>query len=418
MKVDAIVNAANTDLLMGGGVCGAIFNAAGPKKLSDACMKLAPIRTGEAVITKGFSLAAKHVIHAVGPVYRDGNSGEEALLRACYVNSLELAKSHGCESVAFPLISSGIYGYPKDEALSVATGTIGAWLGGNDADIDVSLVVFDKTAFKLSQELQGEVQSFIDENFVDEREKQRRVPPWPDGAGSNRTESLRSLAVFEDAMPSAPEAAPGAPPKPPWPGEPSPQAMPSPLQKASFPQGPQPSVMRPPQAMQPPQGVQPPSAMQPPQAMPPPQAMQPPSQQSVDYAAYMPASPGMLGHDAFDYGMVRLDEPFSATLLRIIDGKGRTDVDVYKRANIDRKLFSKIRTGKGYMPSKKTVVALAVALELSLSETRDLLECAGFAFSRSVVFDVIVEYFITHRMFDIFEINNVLFEYDQPLLGG
>ena len=125
MRVDAIVNAANTSLQMGGGVCGAIFGAAGAEKLQAACNPLAPIKTGEAVITPGFDLPAKYVIHAAGPVYRDGNHDEEAQLRSCYTNALDLANKNGCESVAFPLISSGIYGYPKDEALAVATSAIG-----------------------------------------------------------------------------------------------------------------------------------------------------------------------------------------------------------------------------------------------------------------------------------------------------
>jgi O-acetyl-ADP-ribose deacetylase (regulator of RNase III) len=172
MHVDAIVNAANTDLRMGGGVCGAIFSAAGAEKLQAACNALSPIRTGEAVITNGFALQAKHIIHTAGPFYRDGKQGEEALLRACYANALDLALKHDCESVAFPLISSGIYGYPKDEALSVATSAIGDWLLGND--MDVSLVVFDKAAFSLSQELLGEVKAFIDENYVDERKTKYR----------------------------------------------------------------------------------------------------------------------------------------------------------------------------------------------------------------------------------------------------
>jgi O-acetyl-ADP-ribose deacetylase (regulator of RNase III) len=140
LHVDAIVNAANTNLQMGGGVCGAIFSAAGADRLQAACDVLAPIQIGEAVITRGFALPAKYVIHAAGPVYRDGKQGEETLLRSCYKNALDLAQKHGCESVAFPLISSGIYGYPKDDALAVAMSAIEEWLLENE--MDVSLVLF------------------------------------------------------------------------------------------------------------------------------------------------------------------------------------------------------------------------------------------------------------------------------------
>jgi len=331
MTVDVIVNAANTKLQEGGGVCGAIFHAAGADKLQAACNSYAPIQTGEAVITSGFALPAKYIIHAAGPVYRDGKHNEAYLLRSCYINALDIAKRHGCESIAFPLISSGIYGYPKEEALAVATKAIGDWLTTND--MDVSLVVFDKTAFALSKDLLGEVKAFIDANYIDERGhlKRRRL-----------LDIVRQTIDFDEADMSA----------------------------------------------------------------------------ALKETAAAKPMPRMASRATLDDVIERLDEPFTSTLLRLIDAKGKNDVAIYKRANIDRKLFSKIRTGKGYMPSKKTALALAVALELSLSETRDLLERAGFALSRSVMFDVIIEYFITRRKYDIYEINNVLFEYDQPILGG
>jgi O-acetyl-ADP-ribose deacetylase (regulator of RNase III) len=141
-KVDAIVNAANTSLRAGSGVCGAIFAAAGAKNLQAACKKLAPIKTSEAVITPGFRLQAKYIIHAAGPIYRGGGYGEEKLLRDTYTNALKCAVENGCKSVAFPLISSGIYGYPKDEALKIATSAIQEFIADND--IDVTLVLFDK----------------------------------------------------------------------------------------------------------------------------------------------------------------------------------------------------------------------------------------------------------------------------------
>jgi O-acetyl-ADP-ribose deacetylase (regulator of RNase III)/transcriptional regulator with XRE-family HTH domain len=330
MKVDAIVNAANTDLQMGGGVCGAIFKAAGAAQLQAACDKLAPIKTGEAVITSGFDLPAKFVIHAAGPVYRYQNAEQsEKLLRSAYMESLRLAIENNCESIAFPLISSGIYGYPKDEALQVATAAIQDFLINND--IDITLVVFDKSAFTVSRELLGAVESYIDEHYVDTHQIKRR----------------KLLDVERQAISEADERANIF-------NEPLLEEMLAPI-----------------------------------------------------------GAPAPL-----DDLVGNLDEPFSQMLLRLIDAKGMTDVEVYKRANLDRKLFSKIRSNKGYTPSKRTAIALAVALKLSLDETDDLLERAGYALSHAVKFDVIVEYFITNGKYDVFEINEVLFEYDQPLLGG
>ena len=330
MKVNAIVNAANTDLQMGGGVCGAIFKAAGAVQLQAACDKLAPIKTGEAVITSGFDLPAKFVIHAAGPVYRYQNAEQsEKLLRSAYMESLRLAIENNCESIAFPLISSGIYGYPKDEALQVATAAIQDFLINND--IDITLVVFDKSAFTVSRELLGAVESYIDEHYVDIHQiKRRKLLDVERQAISEADEraSILNEPILEDML--------------------APIGAPAPLDD-------------------------------------------------------------LVGN---------LDEPFSQMLLRLIDAKGMTDVEVYKRANLDRKLFSKIRSNKGYMPSKRTAIALAVALKLSLDETDDLLERAGYALSHAVKFDVIVEYFIANGKYDVFAINEVLFEYDQPLLGG
>lgn len=327
MTVDAIVNAANTDLAMGGGVCGAIFKAAGAQELQAACNQVAPIKTGEAAIIPSFALPCKYVIHAVGPVYRHWNAQQsEALLRSAYTESLRLASKNHIQSIAFPLISSGIFGYPKDEALKVASSAITDYL--QSSDIDVFLAVFDKTAFAVSEKLLGEIESYIDEHYVEEHRIRRRD-----------LLDVEREALSDDAI--------------------------------------------------------------------------------INFNAPMPsmAAPAAAG-TGIDELVGNLDEPFGKTLLRLIDTKGKTDVEVYKRANIDRKLFSKIRTGKGYMPGKRTILALAIALELTLDETDDLLERAGFALSRSQKFDVIVEYFIVSGRFDIFEINEVLFKYDQPLLGG
>ncbi len=322
MQVDAIVNAANGHLLMGGGVCGAIFEAAGARKMQEACDKLSPIDTGEAVITPGFALRANYVVHAVGPVYR-ANEAElcEMQLRAAYRNSLRVAMENKCESIAFPLISSGIYGYPKDEALKVATDEIRVFL--DNYDMDIYLAIFDKRAFDVSEQLLGEVKSYIDENYVESNiAKRRSLLDVEKRALSEPMEFCMSMNITAEAP------------------------------------------------------------------------------QSID---------DIIGD---------LDEPFNESLLRIIDAKGKTDVEVYKRANIDRKLFSKIRTGKGYVPSKRTILALAVALELSLEETDELLEKAGYALSHSQKFDVIVEFFIVSGQYDIYEINQILFKYDQPLLGA
>jgi len=327
MTVDVIVNAANSSLQMGGGVCGAIFDAAGVQKMQAACDRIGGCKVGGAVLTDGFDLPAKYVIHTVGPIWCEGNNIQAKQLSDCYTHSLELALETKCVSIAFPLISSGIYGYPRDEALQIAIEAIGNFLFHNE--MQVYLVVYDKRTFALSESLFSKISRYIDDNYIEEHAKFRKMEPFE---YRQRCEMQEMTASDEIYTSSAPQFLP-----------------------------------------------------------------------------YKRDLKDVVG---------QLDESFPAMLLRLIDEKGMTDVETYKRANIDRKLFSKIRSGKGYTPSKVTAIAFAVALELNVDETKDLLKKAGFTLSRSYLFDVIIEYFIEEKIYNIFEINNALFAYDQALLGA
>ena len=325
MEVDAIVNAANESLLGGGGVDGAIHRAAGPKLLEE-CRALGGCATGQAKLTGAYRLPAKYVIHTVGPVWRGGGAGERELLASAYRSSLELALANRCESVAFPLLSAGAYGYPRDQALRVAVDTIAAFVLCQE--ITVYLVIYDRASYSIGEKLFADIAASIDDQYV-ERHTDRR---WE--------QSRRALARR-------------LPPDVLWEAE---------------------------------------SSLPPMAACPP---------------------PGSL-----EEALGKLDESFSQMLLRKIDEAGLTDAQCYKKANIDRKLFSKIRSNVWYKPSKPTAMAFAVALELPMGEARELLEKAGYAFSHASRFDIIVEYFIARQNYNIFEINEALFAFDQPLLGG
>lgn len=434
LKVDAIVNAANRALQMGAGVCGAVFAAAGAERLSEACDKLAPINTGESVITPGFNLQAKYIIHTAGPVYHDGKHGEESLLRACYVNSLELAVKNNCESIAFPLISSGVYGYPKSEALRVASEAVREFLSGHD--LDVILVVFDKESFVVSENLLGAVRSYIDQHYVDEKHLKRRELIEAELAEMRErgiTDFNSSIPFFPDAHTKATQEETGKTKhareiKPPIIGS----TVKADIQK---PDESYKSKLTPPGK---------PIKYQvsediPPQAFPTKPfyenvqlnieeiALERAQKRAIERIRESARESAGVSESCFDEAAAsqsiddligKLDEPFTSTLFRLVDRSGMKDADIYRRANIDRRLFSKIRSNPNYAPSKPTVIALAVALELTLEQTEDLLERAGFALSHSRKFDVIVEFFIQGRKYDIYEINEVLFSYDQPLLGG
>ncbi|MBO4637343.1 MAG: macro domain-containing protein [Clostridiales bacterium] len=165
VKADAIVNTANPDPVIGGGTDRAVYNAAGENELRAARIAIGKIAPGEAVKTPAFALNAKYIIHTVGPVWEDGSHGEAAILKACYDNSLELAKELGCRSVAFPLIATGTYGFPKDKAIEIASKSIDSFLSHND--MDVTLVIFDKEAFKITGAKFQDITAYIDSNYVE-----------------------------------------------------------------------------------------------------------------------------------------------------------------------------------------------------------------------------------------------------------
>lgn len=354
LEVDVIVNAANKRLQLGGGVCGAIFSAAGEEKLQKACDRIGFCDTGNAVITKAYHLPAKFIIHTVGPIYGENPREEEQQLYLCYKNSLLLAKRKRLTSIAFPVISSGIYGYPKVEAIKIASKAIKDFLETND--MIVYLVVYDKETFQISEQLFLSVQSFINEKMV-KQEVRRRTVSYLEKTDNNKLLLREESAIFESNK------------------------------KVDF---------RPKETMY--------------------QPNIPPSF-SVSMAQSMPKQEEKREKRSLEDLMQRKVETFSEMLLRLIDEKGMTDVEVYKRANIDRKLFSKIRK-KDYIPRKITVIALAIGLKLNLDETKDLLGRAGFALSDCNKFDIIIEYFIENENYDIFEINETLFAFEQQLLGA
>lgn len=365
VHADVLVNAANVRLAPGGGVCGALFSAAGFDEMRAACEAIGGCATGDAVATPAFNLPARWCVHAVGPIWRGGRAHEEELLHRCYRSAFARAVELGARSVAFPLISAGIYGFPVERALAIAREEVTAFLRHHD-EVALTLVVFERAVVQMGNALVEQVQEYIDDEYVDSSSFMRR----------DTGELERELQWTEDA--SAPLSVEMA----------EPVALPECLQEddASI------AASRPFVAA----NIRMPGAA-------------------------MPGAPSRAGAtlDAEIAQLVAtLDAPFSTTLLALIDARGMTDAEVYHRANISRQLFSKIRGNESYRPSKQTVVALAIALELDMSATQDLLARAGFTLSKSSKFDVIVRFFIERGIYDLFQLNEVLFTYDLPLVGS
>ena len=337
IKADAIVNTANPKPVVGGGTDYAVYEAAGRGKLLAARKKIGEIAPGDVASTGAYALDVKYIFHTVGPAWEDGRHGEFDILHSCYEKCLKLARELECESIVFPLLATGSYGFPKDEALQIALAEINRFLLKND--MLVILAVFDKGSFELSSKLLGDIDEYIDEHFVEAAEEEEYADRSAPGEGrtGSRAGNMRmhrscfGMAAVQKAQPMA--------------------------------------------------------------------------------AVAMPSMPAQL-EDLLNTG----EANFQQKLFALIDERGLKDSQVYKRANIDRKVFSSIRCKKNYKPSKKTAVALGIALELNMDEMKDLLMRAELAFSPSSRFDQIISYFVSNGQYDIFEINAVLFDYGEPQL--
>lgn len=356
VKADAIVNTANRRPVIGGGTDSAIYKAAGEQLVLKERKAIGEIARGQAAHTGAYHLAAKYIIHTVGPAWIDGNHGERDILHSCYANSLRIAAELECTSIAFPLIATGIFGFPKDEALQIALAEINRFLLTHD--MEVILVVFDRKAFELSGKLVGNIEEYIDEHSV----KLARAREYDDDYGYERERRSRRGAYHDSSALLSGR----------WESEPEDGPIDEP--------------------------------------------------EIVDGDAYeMAAGPSAIldgiSGKSLDEVLENDEDTFQQRLFKLIDDSGMDDVAVYKKANIDRKVFSRIRGKEDYKPKKKTAVAFAIALQLDMPTMLDLLSRAEIAFSPSNKFDLIITYFITNRIYDIYEINAALFRYGQPILG-
>ena len=404
VSADAIVNTANPKVAVGPGVDQAIYQAAGWERLLADREQIGPMKPGEVAYTPAYDLDAKYIIHAIGPAWRGGGHGERETVALCYSRSLELAAKLECDSIAFPLMATGTYGFPKDEALKIAIREISDFLLTHE--MEVLLVVYDKESFEVSGRLFTDIKSYIEEPEIKVAEEMRssyrndassslfdrRRRDAERGPKASKRSLLRRRREEAEEEPLTPEE----------------HGVGSALDMDTL----APNAEKSKSIVDAFGSVVPDVSGD---------MLAPEESAASEDRVFSPAAPQIsfpTEKMSLEERLKHLDKTFQEYLFMLIDRKGFEDTEVYKRANIDRKHFSKIRSNKDYKPSKKTALALAIALELGLDETRDLLSRAGLALSPSSTFDKIVEYCIDNGEYDIYEINCILFKYDQDTLGA